>query len=39
MLELVIGIALGMVLAWNVFKEQPQFIADLWDRVKARING
>lgn len=39
MLELVIGIAIGMVLAWNVVKEQPQWVEDMYTKLVARLKS
>lgn len=39
MLVLLFGIAVGMVLAWNVWTEQPQWVEDLYTKLMDKVKS
>lgn len=39
MLVLLVGIGVGMVLAWNVWTEQPQWVEDLYTKLMTKIKS
>lgn len=39
MLVFLVGVGVGMVLAWNVVKEQPKWVADLYTNIAAKLKS
>lgn len=39
MLVFLVGVGVGMVIAWNVVKDQPKWVLDLYTNITAKLKS